>query len=102
MRAELKDKYILIINNEYPPDTRAVVPESDDDYKACASYYVGATFSFVCTCTILKKSNNRSWTFFNSSDTKYATHINIPMPKIAKDFLPKSEEYDVYTTECYG
>lgn len=53
-RAEMEGKYVLIINNEYPPETRAIVPKSADDYKACASYYVGLTFSHVCTCTLLK------------------------------------------------
>lgn len=60
-RDDMEDKYAVIINNEYPPDTRAVVPESPDDYKACAGYYVGLTFSWVCTVTLLKKSNNRTW-----------------------------------------
>ncbi|KRX10864.1 Thiolase-like protein [Pseudocohnilembus persalinus] len=101
-REELEDKYVLIINNEYPPETRAVVPKSPDDYQACASYYVGLTFSTVCTVTLLKKSNNRSWRFFNSSDTIYASHINIPLPGLAKDFCPTSKEYSVYFTECYG
>lgn len=99
MRAELEGKYVLIINNEYPPETRSLVPKDDSDYKANASYYVGRTFSFCCTCTLLKGSNNRSWRFFNSSDTIYATHINIPMPGIAKDFLPKSPEYEVLLNE---
>ena len=53
-RDELEGKYALIINNEFPPDTRAVVPKSADDYQACASYYVGLTFSTVCTVTLLK------------------------------------------------
>ena len=99
MRAELEGKYVLVINNEYPPETRSVIPKSANDYKACASYYVGRTFSNVTTCTLLKASNNRSWRFFNSTDTIYATHINIPMPVIAQDFCPKNTEYEVVLNE---
>jgi len=53
LRAELEGKMVLIINNEYPPETRCVEPKSDEDYRACASYYVGRTFSYCCTCTLL-------------------------------------------------
>lgn len=98
----MKDKYILIINNEQPPDTRAILPTDITDYKAVASYYVGLTFSNVCTCTIVKKSENNSWVFLNQSDPIYASHISIPLPKVAKGYLPKTEAYDVILNEQYG
>lgn len=50
----MEGKYVLIINNEYPPETRCVTPKSDNDKNGCASYYVGRTFSFCCTTTLLK------------------------------------------------
>jgi hypothetical protein len=98
-RPEMEGKYALLINMEFPPEGRAVIPKSSDDYKACASYYVGLTFSHACTVTLLEKSNNRSWKFFNSSDTIYATHISIPLPQVAKDFTPKCSEYEVDLNE---
>lgn len=79
-KPQYKDKYILIINNEQPPPTRAVLPESVTDYKAVASYYVGLTFSHVCTMTILEKTDNHSWKFMHYTSTEYASNINIPVP----------------------
>jgi len=79
-----------------------MVPESTEDYKGCASYYVGLTFSFCCTVTLLKKSDNRTWKFYNNTDVRYATHINIPMPVVAKDFCPKSKAYEITLNEQYA
>lgn len=45
-----------------------MLPKSDTDYKAVASYFVGETFSTVCTCTILEKSDNYSWEFLHHND----------------------------------
>lgn len=61
-----------------------MVPKDESDYKAVASYYVGLTFSHVCTCTIFKKSNNFTWNFFQHTNPEYASHISIGLPKIAK------------------
>ncbi|KRX00565.1 Thiolase-like protein [Pseudocohnilembus persalinus] len=99
---DLEDKYILIINNEQPPDTRGVLPESVANYKQVASYYVGLTFSHVCTCTILEKSDNYSWKFNHYTKTTVATNINIPLPYISSLFNPKCDEFDIEITDCYG
>ncbi|KRW98365.1 Thiolase-like protein [Pseudocohnilembus persalinus] len=96
------DQYILIINNEQPPETRAVLPKDDSDYRLVASYYVGLTFSNVCTCTLIKKSNNNSWNFQHHTNTNTASHINIPLPKLAKGFLPHTDDYEVILNEQYG
>lgn len=61
-----------------------MLPEKESDYKAVASYFVGLTFSTVCTCTLLKKSDNYSWEFLHHNDVQFASHISIGMPKIAK------------------
>lgn len=98
----LEDKYILIVNNEQPPETRAIIPKDASDYKAAASYYVGLTFSHVCACTILKKSENYSWWFLHHTDTIYASHINIPMPKVAAGYVPKTDVYDLDLNDEYG
>jgi hypothetical protein len=66
---ELKDKYILIISNEQPPETKAIVPKDKSNYQEVVSYYVGSTFSSICSCTLLKASDNHSWDFMFFSDT---------------------------------
>ncbi|KRW98363.1 Thiolase-like protein [Pseudocohnilembus persalinus] len=99
---ELEDKYILIINNEQPPEGRALEPNDVNDYKQVSSYFVGLTFSSVCTCTILKRSSNYSWEFIKYSNPKYASHISIGLPQIAEGYLPKCEKYDVYLNDQYG
>lgn len=70
----------MLINNEYPPSTRGLVPKSNKDYKAVASYYVGLSFSYVCTCTLFERSDNHTWKFDHMSDTKYASYICVPLP----------------------
>ncbi|KRW98364.1 Thiolase-like protein [Pseudocohnilembus persalinus] len=97
-----EDKYILITNNEHPPMTRPMLPKDPSDYRQVASYYVGLTFSWACTCTLLKKSDNYSWQFIHHSDPVYASHISIPLPQIAKGFTPKSDVYEILLNEEYG
>lgn len=79
-----------------------MVPKDESDYKAVASYYVGLTFSHVCTCTIFKKSNNFTWNFFQHTNPEYASHISIGLPKIAKGYLPHTDAYEVPLNEEYG
>lgn len=99
---DLKDKYILLINNEQPRPERAMVPTDPMDYQQCISYYVGLSFSNVCTCTLLKASDNHSWMFFNKTETIYANHISIGLPFIADGYLPQNNEYTVVTNNQYG
>ena len=98
----LQDKYILLINNEQPIPERAVVPKNPFDYAECISYYVGLSFSNVFTCTLLRASENRSWTFFHKTETIYASHISIGLPFIADGYLPQNKEYTVTTNNQYG
>ncbi|KRX08410.1 Thiolase-like protein [Pseudocohnilembus persalinus] len=97
-----EEKYILIINNEQPPEGRAKLPESDRNYKQIASYYVGSTFSNLCCLTLLQKSENYSWKFMNDSDTIYASHINISLPNLGQGYLPIHELYSVELNDQYG
>ena len=71
------------------------------DYRQTVSYYVGTTFSNVCALTLLKASENHSWKWWNHTDTTYASHISIGLPKIAGGFAPKSEAYDLLLNDNY-